>query len=88
MSLAITGLGVVAAGRREHPGSGGPTASLSSLLTSTLGARRHLSALGRTNPRMTPETEVVDVTHIFHAVHLHSRPHMDLQRVAGALCCS
>ncbi|MFG2126850.1 putative leader peptide [Streptomyces sp. NPDC048751] len=23
-----------------------------------------------------------------HAVHLHSRPHIDLQRVAGALCCS
>ncbi|MFD7280755.1 putative leader peptide [Streptomyces sp. NPDC059862] len=21
-------------------------------------------------------------------VHLHSRPHIDLQRVAGALCCS
>ncbi|MEJ8672137.1 putative leader peptide [Streptomyces sp. MS1.AVA.1] len=33
-------------------------------------------------------TEVADVTHIFHAVHLHSRPHIDLQRVAGALCCS
>ncbi|MEU9431667.1 MULTISPECIES: putative leader peptide [unclassified Streptomyces] len=29
-----------------------------------------------------------DVTHIRHAVHLHSRPHIDLQRVAGALCCS
>ncbi|MFF0584523.1 putative leader peptide [Streptomyces sp. NPDC003781] len=25
---------------------------------------------------------------MFHAVHLHSRPHVDLQRVAGALCCS
>ncbi|WP_405624335.1 putative leader peptide [Streptomyces sp. NBC_00076] len=23
-----------------------------------------------------------------HAVHLHSRPHIDLLRVAGALCCS
>ncbi|MET7853758.1 putative leader peptide [Streptomyces avermitilis] len=23
-----------------------------------------------------------------HRVHLHSRPHIDLQRVAGALCCS
>ncbi|MEU7722159.1 putative leader peptide [Streptomyces tibetensis] len=32
--------------------------------------------------------EVADVTHTFHAVHLHSRPHIDLQRVAGALCCS
>ncbi|MFJ9022057.1 putative leader peptide [Streptomyces sp. NPDC102259] len=29
-----------------------------------------------------------DVTHIRHAVHLHSRPHIDLQRVAGALCRS
>ncbi|WP_368858387.1 putative leader peptide [Streptomyces massasporeus] len=28
-----------------------------------------------------------DVTHVFHAVHLHSRPHIDLQRVAAALCC-
>ncbi|MFI6014598.1 putative leader peptide [Streptomyces sp. NPDC051243] len=37
---------------------------------------------------MTLRTEVVDVTPIFHAVHLHSRPHIDLQRVAGALCCS
>ncbi|MFJ1807514.1 MULTISPECIES: putative leader peptide [unclassified Streptomyces] len=30
----------------------------------------------------------VDVTRIRHAVHLHSRPHIDLQRVAGALCRS
>ncbi|MFD5268355.1 putative leader peptide [Streptomyces sp. NPDC058335] len=22
------------------------------------------------------------------SIHLHSRPHIDLQRVAGALCCS
>ncbi|WP_374701487.1 putative leader peptide [Streptomyces maremycinicus] len=29
-----------------------------------------------------------DVIHVRHAVHLHSRPHIDLQRVAGALCCS
>ncbi|WP_200839982.1 MULTISPECIES: putative leader peptide [Streptomyces] len=31
------------------------------------------------------------VTHphpLDNAVHLHSRPHIDLQRVAGALCCS
>ncbi|WP_327320981.1 putative leader peptide [Streptomyces sp. NBC_01235] len=28
------------------------------------------------------------VIHICHAVHLHSRPHIDLQRVAGALCSS
>ncbi|MFI7498605.1 putative leader peptide [Streptomyces sp. NPDC049687] len=32
--------------------------------------------------------EVPDVIRIRHAVHLHSRPHIDLQRVAGALCCS
>ncbi|MFF5476091.1 putative leader peptide [Streptomyces sp. NPDC012935] len=38
--------------------------------------------------RATGRTEVADVTHMFHAVHLHSRPHIDLQRVAGALCCS
>ncbi|MFC9680181.1 putative leader peptide [Streptomyces sp. NPDC056948] len=38
--------------------------------------------------RATRRTEAADVTHIFHAVHLHSRPHIDLQRVAGALCCS
>ncbi|MFI1049931.1 putative leader peptide [Streptomyces griseoruber] len=25
---------------------------------------------------------------ICQAVRLHSRPHIDLQRVAGALCCS
>lgn len=32
-------------------------------------------------------TEGADVTHVFHAAHLYSRPHIDLQRVAGALCC-
>ncbi|MER6690016.1 putative leader peptide [Streptomyces minutiscleroticus] len=37
---------------------------------------------------MAPRTEVADVTHTFRTVHLHSRPHIDLQRVAGALCCS
>ncbi|MFF3335622.1 putative leader peptide [Streptomyces sp. NPDC002888] len=31
---------------------------------------------------------MADVTRTSHAVHLHSRPHIDLQRVAGALCCS
>ncbi|MFJ1968077.1 putative leader peptide [Streptomyces sp. NPDC087903] len=25
---------------------------------------------------------------VLRSVHLHSRPHIDLQRVAGALCCS
>ncbi|EFL36960.1 predicted protein [Streptomyces viridochromogenes DSM 40736] len=38
--------------------------------------------------RPTRRTEVADMTRMFHAVHLHSRPHIDLQRVAGALCCS
>ncbi|MET9099172.1 putative leader peptide [Streptomyces antibioticus] len=28
------------------------------------------------------------VTPTFHAVHLHSRAHIDLQRVASALCRS
>ncbi|WP_309505340.1 putative leader peptide [Streptomyces sp. KM273126] len=28
------------------------------------------------------------MTGVLHAVRLHSRPHIDLQRVAGALCCS
>ncbi|MEU6086442.1 putative leader peptide [Streptomyces sp. NPDC047085] len=28
------------------------------------------------------------VTRAPRAVRLHSRPHIDLQRVAGALCCS
>ncbi|MGV9350924.1 putative leader peptide [Streptomyces spiralis] len=28
------------------------------------------------------------MTRVPRAVHLHSRPHIDLQRVAGALCCS
>ncbi|MFJ9567966.1 putative leader peptide [Streptomyces fuscichromogenes] len=36
----------------------------------------------------TALTEVRDVTRVLRAVHLHSRPHIDLQRVAGALCCS
>ncbi|MGP2441717.1 putative leader peptide [Streptomyces sp. JW3] len=32
--------------------------------------------------------EVTDVAHAARAVHLYSRPHIDLQRVAGALCRS
>ncbi|WP_338069221.1 putative leader peptide [Streptomyces antimycoticus] len=28
------------------------------------------------------------MTHVLRAVRLHSRPHIDLQRVAGALCSS
>ncbi|WP_319354862.1 putative leader peptide [Streptomyces ipomoeae] len=33
-------------------------------------------------------TEVGPVTRVRRAVRLHTRPHIDLQRVAGALCCS
>ncbi|WP_443061764.1 putative leader peptide [Streptomyces sp. NBC_00425] len=32
--------------------------------------------------------EVGRVTRVPRAVRLHGRPHIDLQRVAGALCCS
>ncbi|MFF4836285.1 putative leader peptide [Streptomyces sp. NPDC001315] len=39
-------------------------------------------------PPRARQREVTDVTRIRHAVHLHSRPHIDLQRVAGALCRS
>ncbi|MFF3935589.1 putative leader peptide [Streptomyces phaeofaciens] len=39
-------------------------------------------------PTRARQGEVPAVTHTFHAVHLTSRPHIDLQRVAGALCCS
>ncbi|MET7473538.1 putative leader peptide [Streptomyces sp. NPDC005648] len=28
------------------------------------------------------------MTRVRRAVRLHTRPHIDLQRVAGALCCS
>ncbi|MFF0085751.1 putative leader peptide [Streptomyces canus] len=28
------------------------------------------------------------MTRVLRSAHLHSRPHIDLQRVAGALCCS
>ncbi|MGW0423071.1 putative leader peptide [Streptomyces sp. NPDC003015] len=36
----------------------------------------------------TTRTEVRHVTHGLRAVHLHSRPHIDLLRVSTALCCS
>ncbi|WP_373566819.1 putative leader peptide [Streptomyces griseicoloratus] len=36
--------------------------------------------------RTAPATEVTDVARAPHAVRLHSRPHIDLLRVAGALC--
>ncbi|MFF4751063.1 putative leader peptide [Streptomyces sp. NPDC002514] len=40
----------------------------------------------REAPPRAPKEEVTDVTTVLHAVHLHSRPHIDLQRVAAALC--
>ncbi|WP_372462083.1 putative leader peptide [Streptomyces endocoffeicus] len=36
----------------------------------------------------TARTEVRHVTRVLRAVRLHSRPHIDLQRVAGSLCSS
>ncbi|MFC7010390.1 putative leader peptide [Streptomyces viridiviolaceus] len=36
--------------------------------------------------RAALSTEVTDVARAPHAVRLHSRPHIDLLRVAGALC--
>ncbi|MER6787466.1 putative leader peptide [Streptomyces sp. NPDC000658] len=39
-------------------------------------------------PSGAEKGEVAVVTRIRGAVRLHSRPHIDLQRVAGALCCS
>jgi hypothetical protein len=39
-------------------------------------------------PTGARKEEVADVTYTLRGVHLHSRPHIDLQRVAGALCCS
>ncbi|MGW9025575.1 putative leader peptide [Streptomyces sp. NPDC055722] len=38
--------------------------------------------------RRARHTEVTDVTHAPRTVRLHSRPHIDLLRVAGALCRS
>ncbi|MFD9000280.1 putative leader peptide [Streptomyces sp. NPDC059582] len=35
-----------------------------------------------------PDEGGTDVTRAPRSVHLHSRQHIDLQRVAGALCCS
>ncbi|WP_416072252.1 putative leader peptide [Streptomyces sp. ME18-1-4] len=36
----------------------------------------------------TTRTEVRHVTRVLRVVRLHSRPHIDLQRVAGSLCSS
>ncbi|WP_373312280.1 putative leader peptide [Streptomyces aurantiogriseus] len=49
------------------------------------------TAAGRS--RRAEVTDVTDapltrVLNPLRAIRLHSRPHIDLQRVAGALCCS
>ncbi|WP_420718924.1 putative leader peptide [Streptomyces sp. NRRL WC-3774] len=44
-------------------------------------------SLSKASARPT-RTEVRHVTRVLRAVHLHSRPHIDLQRVAGSLCSS
>ncbi len=44
--------------------------------------------IGEALPPARTRTEVTDVARRFRTVHLHSRPHIDLQRVAGALCRS
>ncbi|WP_349256033.1 putative leader peptide [Streptomyces sp. YU58] len=36
----------------------------------------------------TQQQEVTGVTPTLRSVHLHSRPHIDLQRVSAALCRS
>ncbi|MEU2286944.1 putative leader peptide [Streptomyces sp. NPDC013178] len=49
-----------------------------------------------TAARRSRGAEVTDVTDVpltrvpnpLRSIRLHSRPHIDLQRVAGALCCS
>ena len=38
--------------------------------------------------RKSQKEEVTVVIHPLRSVHLHSRPHIDLQRVSAALCCS
>ncbi|WP_420823794.1 putative leader peptide [Streptomyces torulosus] len=42
----------------------------------------------RAAPSRARTKEVTAVPRAPHAVRLHSRPHIDLQRVAGALCRS
>ncbi|MEU9171240.1 putative leader peptide [Streptomyces sp. NPDC048420] len=41
----------------------------------------------RAPPRAQKE-EVTGVIRTLRSAHLHSRPHIDLQRVSAALCCS
>ncbi|MEU9554156.1 putative leader peptide [Streptomyces fumanus] len=57
--------------------------------------REHRAGAGRWDSRRdvrgAPRAltrEVTDVARTAHVVHLYSRPHIDLQRVAGALCRS
>ncbi|MEU0428143.1 putative leader peptide [Streptomyces canus] len=42
----------------------------------------------RRAPSRAQKEEVTGVTSTFRSAHLHSRPHIDLQRVSTALCCS
>ncbi|WP_343243692.1 putative leader peptide [Streptomyces sp. SID13726] len=42
----------------------------------------------RRAPSRAPKEEVTGVIRTLRSAHLHSRPHIDLQRVATALCCS
>ncbi|MEV7072413.1 putative leader peptide [Streptomyces sp. NPDC093990] len=39
-------------------------------------------------PTRTQKEEVTGVTSALRSAHLHTRPHIDLQRVSAALCCS
>jgi hypothetical protein len=42
----------------------------------------------RRAPSRALKEEVKGVTVTLRSAHLHSRPHIDLQRVSTALCCS
>ncbi|MDH6515003.1 hypothetical protein M2164_001483 [Streptomyces sp. SAI-208] len=39
-------------------------------------------------PSRAQKEEVTGVIRVLRSAHLHSRPHIDLQRVSTALCCS
>ncbi|MFJ4200182.1 putative leader peptide [Streptomyces sviceus] len=42
----------------------------------------------RRAPSRVQKEEVTGVTRTLRSARLHSRPHIDLQRVSAALCCS
>ncbi|MFF7133679.1 putative leader peptide [Streptomyces sp. SAI-149] len=42
----------------------------------------------RRAPSCAQKEEVTGVLSTLRSAHLHSRPHIDLQRVSAALCCS